>query len=43
MNIEGILKEYTKYKTSVEGKSQKTMDDYFRRLKKFFDYNIQIL
>lgn len=38
MNIEGILKEYTKYKTSVEGKSQKTMDDYFRRLKKFFDY-----
>ena len=38
MNIEDVLKEYSAYKINIEGKSQKTIDDYFERLKKFINY-----
>lgn len=43
MNIEDVLKEYARYKINVEGKSQKTISDYSKRLDKFishFDINI---
>ena len=38
MNIEDVLKKYSAYKINIEGKSQKTIDDYFERLKKFINY-----